>query len=121
VKGDGIGDGFGSKGAGVFRFIHEFDPAHPNGIVIEIKLLGVIDGVADFDALTDIGRGDLIEIALEADGGIIIDDALMADEEDLIQFALGEPADGHPGSGETVAVDGPLIDAAMYFMEVVLL
>jgi hypothetical protein len=121
VEGDSGGDGFGSKGAGVFLFIEEFDSAYPNGIVIEIEFLGVIEGVTDLDAVTDIGRGDLIEVALEADGGIVVDDALVAQEKDLIQFALRESADGNAPSGEGVAIDGALIDAGMYFMVIILL
>ena len=40
-------------------------------LVIEIEFLGIIDGVAEFDFLADIGGGDLVEGALEADGGIV--------------------------------------------------
>jgi len=36
-------------------------------------LLRVIDRVADLDALTDIGGGDLVKRTLEADGRVVIE------------------------------------------------
>jgi hypothetical protein len=44
-----------------------------------------------FDFLADISCRDLIEGALETDGGIVIDDPFMADQEDLVQFGFGQP------------------------------
>ena len=85
-----------SKGAGILLFIEQLDPAHPNAIVIEVELFRIIDGVADLDALTDIGGGDLIERTFEADGGVVIDDPFVADEKDFIEFLPGEPADQDP-------------------------
>ncbi len=88
------GDGLWPEGASVFLFIDQFDLAHPESIVVEVEILGVVDGVTNLDALTDIGGGDLVDGALEADGGVIIDDAFMADEKDLIEFSAGKSADG---------------------------
>jgi hypothetical protein len=44
--------------------------------------------VTEIDFLADVSGRDLIEIPLEADGGIIIDGALMADEEDFVEFGF---------------------------------
>jgi hypothetical protein len=77
--------------------------------------------VADLDTVPDIGRRDFIKVALEADRGIVVDDPLVSDEEDFIQFAFGKPADRHPGYGSVVAVHGALADAAMELVMVVLL
>jgi hypothetical protein len=77
--------------------------------------------VAELDALADIGGGDLIESALEADGGIVIDYPFVADEEDLIKLGPGQPSDQHPAHGAVIAVDGSVLDAAVEFMVVVLL
>jgi hypothetical protein len=74
----------GPKGASILLFIEPLDSAHPKAVVIEIKLLGVIDGVADLDPLADIGGGDLVEGTFEADGGIVIDDPFMTDKKDLV-------------------------------------
>ena len=78
-----------SEGAGVFLFVQELDPAYSDFIVVEVEFLGVIDGVAEFDPLADIGRWDLIEGALEADGCVVVDYPLVTDEENLIEFGLG--------------------------------
>ena len=121
VKGQMGRDLLGPEGAGIFLFVEQLDPAHPNAVVIEVELFGVIDGVADLDALTDIGGGDLIESALEADGGIVIDDPFVADEEDLIELGPGEPSDQHPAHGGVIAVDGSFLDAGVEFMVVVVL
>ena len=81
-------DLLGPEGTGIFLFIHPFDSAHPHITVIEIKVLRVVDGVSDFDSVSDIGRRYLIKATFEADGGIVIDHAFIADEEDLIQLRL---------------------------------
>ena len=73
-----------SEGAGVLLFIEQPDFTHPNTVVIEIELLRVIDRVADLDALTDIGGGDLVKRTFEADGRIVIDDPFVADEKDFV-------------------------------------
>jgi hypothetical protein len=52
--------------------------------------------VSDFDALADKGWGYLIDGAFEADGGIVVDDAFVAQEEDLIEFSFGQSGDGDP-------------------------
>jgi hypothetical protein len=72
------------KGAGILLLIEQPDFAHPDTIVIEVELLRVIDGVSDFDTLTDIGGGDLVERTFKADGGIMIDDSFMTDEKDFV-------------------------------------
>jgi hypothetical protein len=113
------GDLLGPEGAGIFLFIEQLDPGHANAIVIKVDLFGVIDGVADLDPLTDIGGGDLIEGALEADGGVVIDHPFVADKEDLIELGPGEPADEHPAHGAVIAVEGSLPDAGVEFMVVV--
>ena len=114
-------DLLGPEGTGVFLFIHQFDSSHPHITVIEVKVLGVVDGVSDLDSMSDIGRGYLIEATFEADGGIVIDHAFIADEEYLIQLRLGESSDGHSVDGGTVAIHRPLPDAGMQLMVVVLL
>jgi hypothetical protein len=88
VKGDVGWDRVGSKGTCVFLFIHQINSSYPHTVVIEIELVGIIDGVSNLDTLSNIGKGHLIDRAFEADGGIVIDYAFMADEEDLIQFCL---------------------------------
>jgi hypothetical protein len=60
VKGELGVDLLGPEGTGVFLFIHQFDSAHPHITVIEVKVLGVVDGVSDLDSVSDIGRGYLI-------------------------------------------------------------
>jgi hypothetical protein len=77
--------------------------------------------MTEFDFLTDISRRDFIQRALETDGGIVINDAFMTDEEDLIEFGLGESAKFDAGKGGLIAVDRPVIDTGMEFMVVVLL
>ena len=121
MKGQMGRDLLGPEGAGIFLFVEQLDPAHPNAIVIEVELFGVIDGVADLDPLADIGGGDLIESALEADGGIVIDDPFVADEEDLIELGPGEPSDQHPAHGGVIAIDGSFLDAGVEFMVIVVL
>jgi hypothetical protein len=121
VEGEGGGDTLRAEGAGVFSFIQELDPAHPDVIVIEVELLGIVDRVTELDSLADVGLGDFVEGAFEADGGIVIDHALVADEEDLVEFGLGESTDLHPGDGGIVAVDGFIVDATMKLMVVVVL
>jgi hypothetical protein len=111
----------GPKGAGIFLFVQQLDPAHPNAIVIEIELVGGIDGVAELDTLADICGGDLIESALEADGGVMIDDPFVADEEDLVEFGPGQPSDEHPTHGGVIAIDRSLLNAGVKFMVVVVL
>ena len=119
VEGEVCGDGFGPEGACVFPFVHELDSAHPDAVIVEEKRIGVIDGVTDLDALTDIGGWDLVDGALEADGGIVIDDAFVADKEDLVELCLGKPPDGDSGDGCIVAVNGPLTDAGVDLVVVV--
>jgi hypothetical protein len=119
VEGELGGDGFGSEGAGVFFFIEQLDCAHAAPIVIEVEGIRVIDGVSDFDALADIGWGYFIEGAFEADGGIVVDYAFVAQEEDLIEFSFGQSGDGDAGNGGVVAVDGSLIDAGVDLVVVV--
>jgi hypothetical protein len=111
----------GSEGAGIFLFIEQLDSAHPKAIVIEVEFFGGIDRVADLDPLTDIGSGDLVERAFEADGGIVIDDPFVADEEDLIELGPGEPSDEHPAHGSVIAIDGSFLDAGMEFMVIIIL
>ncbi len=77
--------------------------------------------MTEFDFLTDISRRDFIEGTLETDGGIVIDDAFMADQEDLVEFGFGQSSQIDTGKGGIIAVDGPVVDAGMAFMVVVLL
>ena len=42
---EGGGDALGAEGAGVFFFVQELDFAHPHGVVVEVELLGVVDGM----------------------------------------------------------------------------
>jgi hypothetical protein len=114
-------DLLGPKGAGILLFIEELDLAHPNTVVIEVELLGGIDGVADLDPLTDIGGGDLVESPFEADGGIVIDDPFVADEEDFIELLSGEPSDQDPAHGAVITIDGPLLNPGVEFMVIIFL
>jgi len=77
-------DLLGSEGAGIFLFIEQPNFAYSNAVVIEIELFGGIDGMADFDPLTDVGGGDFVKGPFEADGGIVIDHPFVADEKDFI-------------------------------------
>ncbi len=81
MKGKGIADGLGSEGMGVFFFVQEFYSSHPYAVVVKIKFPGIIDGMADLDTLPDIGSGDFIKVALEADCGVVVGDPLVSDEE----------------------------------------
>ena len=83
MKGQMGRDLLGPEGAGIFLFVEKLDPADPNAIIIEVELFGLIDRMADFDPLADIGGGDFVERTFEADGGIVIDDPFMADEKDF--------------------------------------
>ena len=89
MEGDVGGHGLGPEGAGIFFFVQEFDSSHPHAVVVEEEFLGIIDGMTEFYFLADVGCRDLIDGALEADGGVVIDHPLVTDEEDLIQFGLG--------------------------------
>jgi hypothetical protein len=84
VKGQMGRDLLGSKGPGILLFIEQSDLPYTNAVVIEVELFGGIDGVADLDALTDIGGRDLVERTLEANGSIVIDDPFVTDEKDFI-------------------------------------
>lgn len=121
MKGQMGWDLLGSKGAGIFLFIEKLDSTHPKAVVIEVELLGIIDGVTDFDPLTDIGGGDLVERTFEADGGIVIDDPFVPDEKDLIQLLSGEPSDQAPAYGGVISVDGSLFDPGVKFMVIIVL
>jgi len=121
MEGEDGGNALGTEGAGVFLFIQELDFTNPHAVVIEVEILGVIDGVAEFDLWSDIGRGHLIEGAFETDGGVIIDEAFVADEEDLVEFSFREATELYPGYGCIVAVDGFISDAVMELVVVVLL
>ena len=90
------GDGLGTEGASVFFFIEQFDSAHPDAVIIEIEILGVVYRMADLDFVADICRGYLVDCPFEADGGIVIDQSFMSDEEDLIEFGPGKSADEDP-------------------------
>jgi len=114
-------DLLGSEGAGIFLFIKQLDPADPKAIVIEVEFFELIDGMADLDPLADIGGGNLIESALEANGGIVIDHPFVSNEEDLIKLGSGEPSDEHPTHGSVIAVDGSFLNAGVEFMVVVVL
>jgi uncharacterized protein YkuJ len=120
VEGQKSGCLLGPEGAGIFLFVEQLDPAHANAVVIEVDLFGVIDRVSDLDALADIGGGDFVERTFEAEGGIVIDDPFVAEEEDFIELGPGEPADEDPTHGGIVTVDGPLVDTAMDFVVVIL-
>ena len=90
------GDGLGPKGAGIFLFIDQFDSAHPDAVIIEVKILGIVNRMPDLDFVSYIGWRDLEDSPFEADGGIVIDQAFMSEEEDLIEFGPGKSADGDP-------------------------
>ena len=90
------GDGVGTEGAGIFFFIEQFDSAHPDAVVIEVEILGVVNGMADLDFVSYIGRWYLVKSAFETDSGIVIDQSFVSDEEDLIEFGPGKSADVDP-------------------------
>jgi len=115
------GDWLGPEGAGILLFVKQLDSAYSKAVVIEVELFGVIDGVADLDALTDIGGGDLVERTFEADGGVVIDHPFVADEEDLVELGPGESADQRPAHRAVIAVDRSFPDAGVKFMVIVLL
>jgi hypothetical protein len=119
VKGQVSQDLLGSEGPGIFLFVQQFDPAHPNAVVIEVELFGVIDGMADLDTLTDIGGGDLVERTFEANGGVVIDHSFVADEKDFIQLLSGQPADQHSPYGSMITVDGSFLDTGVEFMVII--
>ena len=113
------GDLLRAEGAGVLLLVEELDASHTDVVVVEEELVGVVEGVTELDTLADVGGRDLVEGALEADGGIVIDDALMADEEDLVELGLGEPPDLDAAEGGVVAVDGFFIDSVVELVVVV--
>ena len=121
MKGELGVDLLGPEGAGIFLFIEELDPADTDPVIVEVEFLGIIHRMTELDLLTDIGGRNFIESALEADGGVIIDHPLVTDEEDLIQFGLGEPADLYPSHRGLVAVHGAFPEAAMELVVVILL
>jgi len=114
-------DLLGPEGAGIFLFVEQLDPADPKAIVIEVEFFGLIDRVTNLDALADIGGRDLIERTLEANGGIVIDDPLMADEEDLIKLGPGQSSDEHAAHRSVIPVDGSFLDTGVEFMVIVVL
>ena len=114
-------DALGSEGAGVFLFVQELDGANPYAVVVEVELLGVVHRVSELDFLPDVCGRHLIEGAFEANGGIVIDDPFVANEEDLIEFGLGEASEFYPGYGCVVAVDGFIADAVMELVVVIFL
>jgi hypothetical protein len=113
------GDLLGPKGAGVFLFIEEPDTAYPDVIVIEIEFVGVVNRVSQLDALSDIGGRDFVEGALEADGGIVIDDAFVSEKKNFVELCFRESTDLDTTQGGVIAVDGPLTDAVMELVMVV--
>lgn len=115
------GDGPWPECSGIFFFIDQFDSADPDAIVIEVEFLGIVHRMSDFDFMADIGWRDLIDSALKADGGIVIDQTFVSDEEDLVEFGPGKPADGNPFYGGIVSVNGPFTDAVMELVMVVFL
>lgn len=119
MEGEGVGKPLGLEASGILPFVESFDSSDSDSIVIEVEFFGLIDGVADFDSLTDVGGWDFIEGAFEADGGIVIDDPFVSDEEDLIEFLSGESSDEDSGEGGMVAVDGPLINPAMELLVII--
>jgi hypothetical protein len=121
VKGQVSRDLLGSEGAGILLFIEQLDPTHSDAVVIEKELFGVIDGVTDLDALTDIGTGNLVERTFETDGSIVIDDPFMSDEKDFIEFLTGQPADQDPAHGGVIAIDGSFLDSGVKFMVIIFL
>ena len=114
-------DLLGPESAGIFLFVEQLDPADPNAVVIAVEFFGLIDGMADLDPLADIGGGDFIESALEANGGVVIDDPFVADEEDLIKLGPGQPSDEHPAHGSVIAIEGSFLDAGVQFMVIIIL
>ncbi len=73
----------------------------------------------DFDALSDVGGGHLINVALEAEGCVVIDDPFMADQKDFIQLGSGKSADRNLWKGGIVAVDGALTNTGVDFMMII--
>ena len=86
MKGEVGGDVLRPECAGILLFVHQLDTADPDIVVIEIKVIRIIDGMSYFDSLADICGWHLIDCALEADGGIVVDDSFVAHEKDLVQF-----------------------------------
>jgi hypothetical protein len=121
VKGEVGGNFLRPEGTGIFSFVHQLDSSHPHVVVIEVEFLGIVDGVSDLDTVSYIGRGDFIDGSFKADGGIVIDDPFMSDEEDLIQFGPGQSSDGDPVDGGIVAVERSFSDAGVELMVVVVL
>jgi hypothetical protein len=121
VKRDAGGDGFGFEGAGVFPFIHEIDPSHPQAIVIEKEFLRVVDGVSDLDSLSDISRGDFINAPFKTDSGVVIDHAFMADEKDLVQFGLGKSPNGYSFNRDVIPIDGPFSDTGVQLVMILII
>jgi hypothetical protein len=121
MEGEVAGDAVGPESAGIFLFIEQLDFTHPDPVIIEIEILRIVDGVAQFYFLPDIGGGNFIERTLETDCGVVVDHAFMADEKDLIEFRLGESADGDPLQGGMVTLDGFFPDTGVDFVMIVLL
>jgi len=121
VEGEVGWDALGPEGAGVFLFVQELDCANSYAVIVEVELVGVVNGVAEFDFVSDVCGRHLIEGAFEADGGIVIDESFVADEEDLIEFGLTEAAEFYPGYGCVVAVNGFIADAVVELVVVVFL
>jgi len=115
------GDVLRPEGPCILFFVHQLDAADPDIVVIEIKVFRVIDRVSYLDSLADIGDWDLIDGALEADGGIVIDDPFVTDEKDLVQFCFGESSNGRFFQGDMVSIDGFFVDAGMELMVVIVL
>lgn len=113
MEGELGGDLLGSEGARVFLFVEEPDASHADVVVVEEEFVGVVEGVTELDTLADVGGRDLVELALEADGGIVVHDALVSDEEDFVELGLGEPLDLDASQGGVVSVDGFFIDAVV--------
>ena len=78
----------GFKSSCILAFINEFDTANPDVFIVEIKFLSRIYRMADIHALPDIGRGNLEDISLEADSGVIVHYAFVSDQKDFIQLGF---------------------------------
>ena len=109
----------GPEGAGIFSFIQELDFAYTYAVIIKKKFPVVVHRVPQFNLLPDIGGRNFIEITLETDRGIVIDHSFMADEEYLVQFGFGEPADIYVGQGGIVPLHGSLPDAGMELVVII--
>ena len=72
----------------ILPFVNKLKAADPDIFIIEIKFQIGINRMTDIHTLPDIGRGNLEDISLEADSGVIVYYPFVSDQKNFIQLGF---------------------------------